>query len=156
MSVDLAARDETPASGSEPPAKRGHRVLAPPVTGQEIVLVCVIAVLWIILGFATPAFVSAGSIQPLLGAVAPIALIGIGMTVVIITGGIDVSVGAAIAVCSVITAKLVLVQAGLSLPIALLISIVVGGLLGLLNGVLIAYGRVHAIIITFGTANIFQ
>ncbi|HEY6664939.1 MAG TPA: hypothetical protein VI036_07390, partial [Propionibacteriaceae bacterium] len=75
MSVDLAARDETPASGSEPPAKRGHRVLAPPVTGQEIVLVCVIAVLWIILGFATPAFVSAGSIQPLLGAVAPIALI---------------------------------------------------------------------------------
>ena len=156
MSIDVAARDETPASGSEPPAKRGHRVLAPPVTGQEIVLVCVIAVLWIILGFATPAFVSAGSIQPLLGAVAPIALIGIGMTVVIITGGIDVSVGAAIAVCSVITAKLVLVQAGLSLPVAILISVVVGGLLGLLNGVLIAYGRVHAIIITFGTANIFQ
>ena len=118
-------------------------------------LIGVIAVLWVMLGFATPAFMSAGSIQPLLGAVAPIALIGIGMTVVIITGGIDVSVGAAIAVCSVITAKLVLVQAGLSLPVALLISVVVGGVLGLLNGVLIAYGRVHAIIITFGTANIF-
>ena len=34
-------------------------------------------------------------------------------------------------------------------------SIVVGGVLGLVNGLLIAYGRVHAIIITFGTANIF-
>jgi len=74
---------------------------------------------------------------------------------VIITGGIDVSVGAAIAVCSVITAKLVLVQAGLGLVTALLISVLVGAVLGLLNGVLIAYGRVHAIIITFGTANIF-
>ena len=39
---------------------------------------------------------------------------------------------------------------------AVLLSIVVGGVLGLVNGVLIAYGRVHAIIITFGTANIFQ
>ena len=37
----------------------------------------------------------------------------------------------------------------------MLLSIVVGGVLGLVNGVLIAYGRVHAIIITFGTANIF-
>ena len=56
--------------------------------------------------FATPAFLTAGSIQPLLVAVAPIALIGIGMTIVIITGGIDVSVGGAIMVCSVVTAKL--------------------------------------------------
>jgi ribose transport system permease protein len=131
-------------------------VLAPPVTGQEFVLLGVIAVVWVLLGLATPAFVSAGSIQPLLGAVAPIALIGIGMTVVIITGGIDVSVGAMIAVCSVIVAKLVLVQAGLGLLVALLIAIVVGGLLGLGNGALIAYGRVHAIIITFGTLNLFR
>ena len=34
-------------------------------------------------------------------------------------------------------------------------SVVVGGVLGLVNGLLIAYGRVHAIIITFGTANMF-
>ena len=65
-----------------------------------------------ILAFATPAFLTAGSIQPLLGTVAPIALIGIGMTVVIITGGIDVSVGAAIMVCSVVTAKVMLVDLG--------------------------------------------
>ena len=35
MSIDVVARDEPPASGSQPPAKRGHRVLAPPVTGQD-------------------------------------------------------------------------------------------------------------------------
>jgi ribose transport system permease protein len=112
--------------------------------------------LWVILAFATPAFLSASSIQPLLGTVAPIALIGIGMTVVIITGGIDVSVGAAMMVCSVVTAKVMLVDLGAGFWLTVLVSILVGGLLGLVNGLLIAYGRVHAIIITFGTANIFQ
>jgi len=155
MSIDVAERDQTPPPGPEQTPKGRQRVLASPVTGQELVLIGVIAVLWVILAFTTPAFFTPSSIQPLVASVAPIALIGIGMTVVIITGGIDVSVGAAIAVCSVITAKLVLVQAGQSLPVAVIISVVVDGLLGLLNGVLIAYGRVHAIIITFGTANIF-
>ena len=43
----------------------------------------------------------------------------------------------------------------MSAPVAVLLSIAVGGVLGLVNGLLIAYGRVHAIIITFGTANLF-
>ncbi|BAL88969.1 putative ABC transporter permease protein [Actinoplanes missouriensis 431] len=131
------------------------RVLTNPITGQEIVLVGVIAVLWAALAVSTPAFLTAGSIQPLLVATAPIALVGVGMTIVIITGGIDVSVGGAIMVCSVITAK-TLVSSDVSLGVAVLISLLSGGVLGLINGVLIAYGRVHAIIITFGTANIFM
>ncbi len=135
------------------PQPRG-RVLPSPLSGQELVLIGVIAALWVILAFATPAFFTAGSIQPLLVSTAPIALAGVGMTIIIITGGIDVSVGAAIMVCSVITAKLMVTQ-GLSLPLAVFVSVVVGGMLGLVNGLLIAYGRVHAIIITFGTANLF-
>jgi ribose transport system permease protein len=145
-----------PSAGEPHQVKSKQRVLPSPITGQEVVLVGVLAVLWAILAFATPAFLTAGSIQPLLGTVAPIALIGVGMTVVIITGGIDVSVGAAIMVCSVITAKVMLVGADAGFWPTVLLSIVVGGVLGLINGVLIAYGRVHAIIITFGTANIFQ
>ena len=43
----------------------------------------------------------------------------------------------------------------MSAPLAVLLSVVVGGVLGAVNGLLIAYGRVHAIIITFGTANLF-
>ena len=132
-----------------------RRILPPPVTGQEFVLVGVIAVLWVLLGIFTPAFLSPGSIQPLLVSVAPIALIGVGMTFIIITAGIDVSVGGAIMLCAVVTAKS-LVDFDLPLVLAIALSIGLGLLLGLLNGVLIAYGRVHAIIITFGTANIFQ
>ncbi|MEV6344000.1 ABC transporter permease [Actinoplanes sp. NPDC051851] len=142
------------AAGGPPAATPRGRVLPPPVTGQELVLLGVIALLWAALAVTTPAFLTAGSLQPLLVATAPIALVGAGMTIVIITGGIDVSVGAAMMVCSVITAK-ALVGAEVSLGVAVLLAIVAGGLLGLINGVLIAYGRVHAIIITFGTANLF-
>lgn len=142
-----------PVASAAPPRKM--RVLPFPVTGQEVVLIAVIAVLWVVLGATTPAFLSAGSVVPLLVATAPIALVGIGVTVVIITGGIDVSVGAVVMVCAVITAK-VMVDAGAALPVAVLLSVAVGGVLGLVNGVLIAYGRVHAIIITFGTMNIFR
>jgi ribose transport system permease protein len=103
----------------------------------------------------TPAFLTSGSIVPLLVAMAPVALIGIGMTVIIITGGIDVSVASMVMVCAVVVAK-TMVDSGVSLPVAVLLSVVLGGVLGLVNGVLIAYGRVHAIIITFGTANLFK
>jgi ribose/xylose/arabinose/galactoside ABC-type transport system permease subunit len=124
------------------------------VTPAEIALIAVLVVLWIALAFATPAFLSAGSIIPLLVEVAPVALIGIGMTFIIITGGIDVSVGGAIMVCSVITAKLMRDQ-GLPVWGCLAVALGTGAVLGLVNGALIAYGRVHAIIITFGTANLF-
>jgi ribose transport system permease protein len=154
MTTTMAGPDPGLPSG-EPhqPLKARNRILPSPVTGQELVLIGVIAVIWVLLAFATPAFLTAGSIQPLLVATAPIALVGVGMTIVIITGGIDVSVGAAIMVCSVLTAKALVAE--MSLPVAVLLSIAVGGVLGAVNGLLIAYGRVHAIIITFGTANVF-
>ncbi len=145
--------DPNAAPSAAPITTRG-RVLPPPVTPAEIALVAVLIVLWVALFFATPAFLSAGSIIPLLVEVSPVALIGIGMTFVIITGGIDVSVGGAIMVCSVITAKLMRDQ-GLPVLACLAVAIVTGAVLGLVNGALIAYGRVHAIIITFGTANLF-
>ena len=144
--------DQKPPEAVKPVARR---ILPPPVTGQELVLVAVIAVLWALLGIFTPSFLSPSSIQPLLVSVAPLALIGVGMTFIIITAGIDVSVGGAIALCAVVTAKL-LVNYDVPLLVAVAASMVLGLILGLINGTLIAYGRVHAIIITFGTANIFQ
>ncbi|GAA1635578.1 ABC transporter permease [Microbacterium flavum] len=152
--TQILTRDEPPLETAVVRATI-RRILPPAVTGQEWVLLGVIAVLWVILGITTPAFLTPGSLQPLLVAVSPIALIGVGMTFIILTGGIDVSVGGAIMVCAVVTAK-VMVGADVPLVVAVALSIAVGAALGALNGLLIAYGRVHAIIITFGTANLFQ
>ncbi|MDR0417690.1 MAG: hypothetical protein LBH76_10370, partial [Propionibacteriaceae bacterium] len=82
----------SPLAVSEPAVRR-VRVLPPALTMQEIILVGVIAVAWALLGVFTPAFLAPASLLPLLVNVAPIALIGVGMTFVIITAGIDVSIG---------------------------------------------------------------
>jgi ribose transport system permease protein len=154
-SQTLASPGGAPPGAPPPTAAARGRVLPFPITGQEIVLIAVIALLWVVLAFATPAFFTSGSVVPLLVAMAPVATIGIGMTVIIITGGIDVSVASIVMVCAVIVAK-AMVDSGVSLPVAVLLSLALGAVLGLINGVLIAYGRVHAIIITFGTANLFK
>lgn len=150
MSTNLESR--SPAMAGTPAPRK---ILPSLVTGQEVVLIGIIAVLWILLGVLTPAFLTSGSILPLLVAVAPIALIGVGMTFIIITAGIDVSVAAAIMVTAVITSQ-TMVATGIPLIPAVLLSVGVGALLGLVNGLLVAYGKIHAIIITFGTANVFQ
>lgn len=151
----LRPSDGAPAGEHAHTATPRGRILPFPITGQEIVLIVVIALLWVALSVTTPAFASLGSLVPLLVAMAPVALIGIGMTIIIITGGIDVSVGSIVMVCSVVVAR-TMVSSGISLPVAVALSVAIGGLLGLVNGVLIAYGRVHAIIITFGTLNLFR
>ncbi|WP_413317357.1 ABC transporter permease [Agrococcus sp. 1P02AA] len=152
MSVDTAPQTPAPEQRSAPSLRR---ILPPIVTGQEIVLLAVVVVLWVLLGIFTPAFLSPGSIGPLLVQVAPIALVGVGMTFVIITAGIDVSVAAMIMVSAVVTARM-MVGLDLPAPLAILVAIAIGLALGAINGLLIAYGRVHPIIITFGTANVFQ
>ncbi|WP_199433433.1 ABC transporter permease [Qaidamihabitans albus] len=147
--------EQSPAPEPPSPRRRPLDALRSRITGQEFVLFGVIALLWTTLGLATDTFIDTGTLSNLAYVVAPIALIGIGMTVVIVGGGIDVSVGSAVTVVTVILAKLVRDQ-GVSFPVAILVAVGVGGLLGLMNGLLISFGRVHAIIITFGTLNVFR
>lgn len=132
-----------------------QKILPPVVTGQEAALIGVIGVLWLTLWQTTPAFLTLGSIRPLLIEMTPIALIGVGMTLVISSAGIDVSVSGGLMVCAVLTAKL-LVSTALPTGIVIAAALVVGALLGSVNAILIIYGGVHPIIITFGTMNIFQ
>lgn len=140
----------------KPPAqKRAGRVLPPAVTGQEYILIAVIAVLWALLAAFTPGFMEPYSIQSLLWRLAPIGIMAIGMTIIIVTAGIDISIAAILMVCSVTLGKLI-AEAGWNFWLALGVSMVLGALLGTVNGVLVSYGRVPAIIITFGTANLFQ
>jgi ribose transport system permease protein len=125
------------------------------VEGQELVLIGVIVLLWVGLGVGTPTFLSGINIQNILFSIAPLALIGIGMTAVIVTGGIDVSVGSGIAVVMVIVGRMIEAQ-HVGFGTALLIAVGVGALLGACNGVIIALTGISPIVITFATLNLFR
>lgn len=78
-----------------------------------------------------------------------IAIIGFFVTFVMITGGIDISGGSIIGLTSVILGILSQIV-GLNIWVAVIMAILAAGLCGLLNGILIAYGRVQAMVITLG------
>lgn len=78
-----------------------------------------------------------------------VAIIGFFVTMVVITGGIDISGVSIIGLTSVVTGLLSQVV-GIDIWVSILCAILIGGLCGLLNGVLIAYGRVQAMVITLG------
>jgi ribose transport system permease protein len=80
--------------------------------------------------------------------VTSIAYLGIGLTSVIITGGIDLSVGSILALAGVVAA--LLVKQGLSVPVSMGLGIVVGGICGLLNGLCITRLKLPPFIATLG------
>jgi ribose transport system permease protein len=82
------------------------------------------------------------------------ACIAIGMTLVIISGGIDLSVGPTAALAAVISASLLM--AGFPVPIVLLSALAVGLACGAVNGTLIAYGGLQPFIVTLGTLSLFR
>lgn len=141
------------ATLDKPPAPRLRR--QPLVEGQEAVLIAVIIIMWALLAVVTDTFMTANNIQTVLYTVAPIAIIGVGMTAVMVTAGIDVSVGSQMAIGMVVVGKL-LRDAEFGWVPALAIAVVVGSILGAINGLLIVGGRIHPMIITFGTLNVYR
>jgi ribose transport system permease protein len=82
------------------------------------------------------------------------AILAIGETLVIITAGIDLSIGSALALSAVAAA--LLMKAGLSLPLAVLGSLATGAAAGLLNGVIITLTGITPFVVTLGTMSIFS
>ncbi len=83
-----------------------------------------------------------------------VAIGALGMTIIIVSGGIDLSVGSAVAMSSVLGATL-LVE-GYSTTVTILFTVLAGGLIGLLNGLMIAGFRMMPFIVTLGTMGIVR
>ncbi len=103
-------------------------------------------------------FLNLRNIQSILNTIVPVLLMGLGQTFVIISGGIDLSVGWVMGLSSVISARstLILVDAGLNefnaIAIGFAIALAAASLFGLISGVIIAKLRVPSFIVTLGMA----
>jgi rhamnose transport system permease protein len=83
-------------------------------------------------------------------------LLAVGQTVVIITRNVDLSVGSTLALTAYLTGRLFVDYPGIPIVIVFLAGIAMGALLGLVNGVLVAFGKVPALVITLGTLYVYR
>ncbi|MCA1837213.1 MAG: hypothetical protein LC721_13215, partial [Actinobacteria bacterium] len=112
-----------------------------------------VVVLFIYLSFASDAFLSANNLINIGIQSAVVAIIAIGMTIVIITAGIDLSVGSVAALSGVLGALLV-VQYGVPVPFAIIGGAVTGAAAGVVNGVLVTQAGMAPFIVTLGMLSV--
>ena len=115
-------------------------------------LVLVVAV--IAFGFANERFWEPTNLSLILQQVAIVGTLAIGQTLIILTAGIDLSVGAIMILAALVTGKLASEQ-GVPGPLALLVGIAIGLAAGFLNGFLVTAVRLPPFIVTLGTLSIF-
>ncbi|QPM67631.1 ABC transporter permease [Atribacter laminatus] len=121
---------------------------------REFTVLGLIVVLMVIFSLGTEKFMSVSNLSNLLLQLSGVAISAIGMTMVIITGGIDVSVGSILGMASVVAGKLLM--AGSSFIIVILSAIATGFGIGILNGIIISYGNVPPIIVTLGMMSMMR
>ena len=123
---------------------------------REISLVAILLVVLLGTAAINPRFLSAGSLRDLLLNVSIISLVVVGQTVVLLMKHVDLSVGSVVGLSAFLTGSLFIAMPGLPVPLAMLFGLVLGATLGAINGLLVAYGRVPALVATLGTLYVFR
>ena len=101
-----------------------------------------------------PHLFTGGNFKIILTQTVIVAIGALGMTMIIVSGGIDLSVGSTVALTSVVGATLLL--KGFSAPVTIALVVLAGGLIGLVNGLLIAGFRMMPFIVTLGMMGIIR
>src|SRR6516165_5185063 len=119
---------------------------------QEFWVTLAVTAMGVGVTFVTPRFASATNLGNILQNFCYIALLAIGMTPILITGGIDISIGSILGLCGVVLG--LLLQAGWSFPAGLAATLVLGAALGAFNGVLVAYLHLPPFLVTLGMLSV--
>ena len=116
---------------------------------QNFIIILALAVLVLIFTALNPNFLNKFNIVSMAQSLAPYAIMALGVTFVIATGGIDLSIGTTCIAAAVIAGKLYM--GGMPLGYTIPIMIAIGAFIGLLNGILVAKLKIPAFIATLGT-----
>ncbi|MCF1711146.1 ABC transporter permease [Tabrizicola sp. J26] len=118
-------------------------------TMREAALLAMIVVLVVAMSFASPYFLSVANFQAVIAGMVPTAIIVVGMTILLVSGSFDLSVGSVMALASTVVALLLL--SGVSIPLAILGACAIGLAIGAVNGLIVTVLKVNPLIATLGT-----
>jgi rhamnose transport system permease protein len=116
---------------------------------RELSVALATAALCAVLAVAAPGFFARDNLADLFLANMPVLIAALGMTLIILTGHIDISVGSMFAICAVSAG--LLAKTGLPLPLVAILTCGIGAALGGANGALVAYVRIPSIVVTLAT-----
>ncbi|MGA0540530.1 ABC transporter permease [Neotabrizicola sp. VNH66] len=129
-------------------------MLQPLLKSREAILALAILVLLAVIATRFPAFIGPGNLAAVFTDTSPLIILALGQMAVILTKCIDLSVAANLALCGMIAAMLN--GMGLPLPLILLCVVLLGGLLGAVNGLLVWKLSIPSIVVTLGTMTIYR
>ncbi|CDX29885.1 ABC transporter permease [Mesorhizobium sp. WSM4935] len=133
-------------------AQKQHTFLSRLFANQTFWVVIAVILACLFLSFATDSFATSKNLFNITRNVTFVAIVALGMTFVIITGGIDLSVGSVLCLCSMVLA--VTMHAGYSIEIGILATIATALAIGAFNGVLIAYLGFPPFVVTLGMLSV--
>jgi len=151
-STPTVPRIERPPTANRPFLSEGGRRFLEEYR-VEAAMLGALALICLALSLATTTFLTSGNLRNVAWQVTAIGIIAIGQTLVMLTGGIDLSVGGIVAF-SAMVGGLLMTRAADNVALGVAATLVVGLLVGLANGLLVAYGRLAAFIVTLGMSSI--
>jgi ribose transport system permease protein len=119
---------------------------------RELTLLGIIIAIVAAMSALSPFFFSMANFRAISIGLAPTAIIAVGMTILLISGGFDLSVGATLALCSTLTAFALIEGAGI--PLAIAVGLLGGAVVGLGNGLIVTQFRVNPLVATLGTMSV--
>jgi len=123
---------------------------------REIGILFFTVLLIIVVSILSPVFLTANNFRDILLNISILVIVSLAQTMVIITRGIDLSVGSMIGLVAMMVAFTVVAFPEMSPLFALLLGIALGAVLGSVNGAIIAWGKVPPIIATLGTLSVYR
>ena len=144
----------SPSPPRTPAARQGavSRGLGALIRARETGIFLALVIVIVAATAKNPAFLfSADGFRDLLLTPSILILVAVGQAVVIITRSVDLSVGSTLGLTAYLTGRLFIDVPGIPIVAVILAAVVFGGLLGLINGALVAFGKVPALVITLGT-----
>lgn len=121
--------------------------------GTEFAVSIALAIMVIILSLLSDKFLTGKNLMNVLYQISTIGILAVGQTMIIITGGIDLSIGSIFELSGWMMAS---AMVSFGMPAGLIVGLVVAIACGVLNGVLVAYLKINAFIVTLGTMSIFS
>lgn len=121
---------------------------------REFMIFIIVLAVFVIMSFASPYFLSTANLLALLLSLSLTAIIAVGMTNLMVSGGFDMSVGSIVAFTGAASAWFM--QNGIPVYLAVLFGLVIGALIGLFNGIIVAKIGINPFVTTLASLSLFR